>query len=205
MFLNKQEWLDKIKGFVQSWFSEDPNAKNILSGIAACLSQEQEILDTHLKETFIDTGSDEYVALHGEERSVERYSQEALSSYRERVKAIVNQSNLPAIKRLVDALLIRGECSIVEHTEAAKSFFNREVFFNRGAIDYDVLYNAFTVFIDPQIPEPETFFNREAFFNREYLNGSSQQLEYILENIIKAINTNKAFGTVYRLYTRTTA
>lgn len=201
MALTKDQWLIKIKRLVQTWVSERPDANAVLSGIAAVLAEQQKSAEDHVNETFIDLGSDEYVELQGDERSVTRLPGEGLSSYRQRVKMITNQSNVPALKQLVDAILIRGTSTFIEHY-AATNFLNRGAFLNRNIIDYDVLYNAFTILIDYQIPEPTSFLNRGAFLNREFLNGSSISSDAVFKNIIEAVNKNKAYGTVYRLIER---
>jgi len=203
MALTQDQWFKKLKSMVPSWvFEKNQENVAIFKGLAKTLNQTQLDADNQIKETFIDSATDEYVEFHGEERSVDRFSAEVLSSYRERVKIIVNNSNLPAIKSLVDALLIKGESNIIEHTGSVGSYFNRGAYLNRNIIDFDVLYNAFTILIDFQIPEPNAFYNRESFLNREFLQGSNVSSDTIFANIIKAVNKNKAYGTVYRLIER---
>jgi len=184
MALSQEQWLKKLKNLVPTWVFERNTENNaVFSGIAKILEQSQLDYEAHISETFIDEGSNDYVELHGDERSVERLAGETLSSYRERVKRIVNNSNVPAIKSLVDSLLIRGESTIIEHTSQSGNFFNRDSYLNRNIIDFEVLYNAFTILID-------------------FLNGSSISSDTVFENIIKAVNKNKAYGTVYRLIER---
>lgn len=201
MGLTQDQWTGKIKNLVPSWVARNPKSEAVFKSIGKVLSQVQDDYLTHVEETYIDTGSDDYVGLHGQERSVERLTEENLSSYRQRVKLITNQSDLPNIKKVVDSMLIRGEATIIEHHEAS-NFLGRSSFLNRNIIDFEVLYNAFTILIDYQIPEPTSFYNMESFLNREFLNGSSVSSDKVFENIIKAVNKNKAFGTVYRLIER---
>lgn len=203
MALSKQQWLNKLKGFVPSWvFERYEGSQSIFTGMASLFELVQKDYEQHIDETFIDKATAEYVELHGDERSVERLDMESLAGFRSRVKKIVNNSNVPAIKGLVDALLIRGESTIIEHNENSGNFLSRESFLNRNIIDYDVLYNAYTILIDFQIPEPTSFYNREAFLSREFLNGSSISSDTVFRNIIKTVNSNKAYGTVYRLIER---
>jgi hypothetical protein len=203
MSLTQQQWFDKLRTLIPAWvLQENIDAPKIFNAAAKCLAELQKDSQIHYDETFIDTGSDEYVALHGEERSVDRLPLESLGSYRQRVKLIVNKSNVPAIKAIVDGLLIRGECSIIEHSQFSGNFLNRESFLNRNILDFQVLYNAFTIIIPYQIPEATSFFDREAFLDREFLNGSSVSSDTVFANIIKAVNEAKAFGTVYRLIER---
>jgi hypothetical protein len=201
MALNQDQWYEKLKGLVQSWVVRDPASAAQFKAMAKALAEQQLVAENHVAETFIDTGSDDYVALHGDERSVERLSGENLSSYRARVKIITNKSNIPAIREIVQAQLIRGVPTIIEHHDAS-NFLNRNSFLNRNIIDYQVLYNAFTILIDYQVPEPTSFYNRESFLNREFLSGSSISSDTVFANIIEAVNKNKAFGTVYRLIER---
>lgn len=202
MALTKEQWFKKLSSLVQPWVTRESNSIAVFKGMAAILEQAQIDYEQHISETFIDTATDDYVALQGDERSVFRLSGESLSSYRSRVKRIINQSNLPAIKALVDSLLIRGESTIIEHSQFSGSFLDRQFFLNRNIIDYQVLYNAFTILIDFQIPEATSFYNRESFLNREFLNGSSLSSDTVFNNIIQAVNANKAYGTVYRLIER---
>lgn len=203
MALSKDEWFKKLKNLVPAWVFQD-SAENvaIFSGIAKILEQNQQDYEAQIQETFIDTATEDYLNLHGDERSIKQFDNENISAYRERVKKIVNSSNLPAIKSLVDALLIRGESTIIEHDRSVSNFLNRGSFLDRNIIDYDVLYNAFTILIDFQIPDPETFFNRGSFLDREFIGGSNTSSDNVFKNVIDAVNENKAYGTVYRLIER---
>ena len=107
----------------------------------------------------------------GEERGKPRIDGELLSIYRKRVKEIVNRSNCPAIKSLVDDIIINGESLIVEHDNFGLFYMNRSAYLNRGILPTELLYNAFTIFVPSQIPEPVTFLNRENFLNTEDLFG----------------------------------
>lgn len=206
MALTKSQWEKKLKALVPSWVFESPdgNAVAVFKGMAAVLEKAQEQYINHVKETYIDEGSDLYVALQGEERGdIIRLENESLDSFRVRVKKIINKSNLPAIKELVDSLLVNGQCIIIEH-HTPMNFLNREAYLNRLVIDFDVLYNAFTILINDQSPDPETFATREYFLNQSYF-GSGVDNTEVFTNIIEAVNQNKAYGTVYRLIERAPA
>jgi len=203
MALTKQQWKTKLKRLVPSWvFERVGENEAIWSAMAAILEAMQQDIDQHVKETFIDQASQEYVELQGDERSIGRLLNETLGSYRNRVKRIGNQANLPDLKAIVDGLLIKGESTFIEHTEKAGNFFNREAFIDRDIIDFEVLYNAFTIIIDLQKPDATSFYNREAFLNREFLSGSNTSLDSVAQNIVNAVNKNKAYGTVCRLIER---
>lgn len=200
--LTKQQWEKKLKSLVPSWVFEtqDGNASAVFKGMGAVLAKAQEQYLDHVKETFIDQGSDDYVGLQGFERDVERLENESLDSFRVRVKTIVNKSNLPAIKKLVDGMLVNGQCVIIEHS-SPMNFCDRSGFLNRLVIDFSVLYNAFTILIDDQSPDPESFLSRGYFADMSYA-GAGIDNSDVFQNIIQAINKNKAYGTVYRLIER---
>lgn len=205
MALTKAQWEKKLKSLVPSWVFEtsDGNASAVFKGMAAVMEKAQTQYLDHIKETYIDEGSDKYVALHGLERSVERLEGETLESFRFRVKNIINKSNLPAIKELVDSMLINGQCVIIEH-HSPINFLNRGAYLNRLVIDFDVLFNAFTIMIDDQSPDPSSFASREFFLNQSFM-GAGVDNEEIFKNVIQAVNKNKAYGTVYRLIERAPA
>lgn len=202
MALTQDQWYQKLKQLVPNWVFERENYNQaIFQGMAKILEQSQIQYENHLKETFIDTAGEEYLDIHADERSVERLPADTIATYRQKIKNILNNSNCPALKELVDSLLIRGESTFVENY-AAENFMNRGAFLNRNAIEPEVLYNAFTIIVDYQVPEPNGFYGRESFFDREFLNGSNESLLSVFENIVSTVNNNKAFGTVYRLIER---
>lgn len=202
MALTQDQWYEKLKQLVPSWvFEKEGNNVAIFQGMAKTLEQSQIQYEDHLKETFIDTAGEEFLDIHADERSVEKSVSDTIATYRQKIKNILNNSNCVSLKGLVDALLIRGTATFIEH-HSVENFMNRNAFFNRNAIGADVTYNAFTILVDFQVPEPTSFYSRESFMNREYLNGSSESLLSVFENIVETVNKNKAFGTVYRLIER---
>ena len=153
MGLSKAQWKERLKRLVPKWvFERVKENEAVFSGIAAVMESVQDDVADQIKETFIDQATSEYVELQGDERSVIKLPDENLSSYRQRVKVIKNQSNLPDLKALVDALLIRGVSTFIQHDDEIGSFLNRENFLNRDIIDFQVVYNAFTILIDFQVP-----------------------------------------------------
>jgi hypothetical protein len=202
MALTQEQWYQKLKQLVPNWVFEKENYNvAIFQGMAKILEQAQIQYENHLQETFIDTASEEFLDIHAEERSVTRLPADSIATYRQKIKNILNNSNCPSLKSLVDTLLIRGEATFIENY-SAENYMNRSAFFNRNAIEPEVRYNAFTIIVDYQVPEPNGFFSRESFFDREFLNGSNESLDSIFENIVETVNNNKAFGTVYRLIER---
>lgn len=202
-----EKWLKKLNSFVPSWVLEDQGIDkqkilSVFNAAAAALQRAEDSGNATLDETYISTATEDNLLKHGSERSIERLKDEKLSSYRERVKLIVNNSNLPALVDLIQPMLIQGVPTMIEHHSATGGFLNRGSYANRNIIDFNVLYNAFTIIIDEQIPDPELFANRSNFLNREEFIGSDKSIDSIFENIVKTVNNNKAYGTVYRLIER---
>ena len=201
MPLSQEQWFKKIKNLVPTWVANDDGVVAILKSVSLAMSKQQEKLELKVSDTFIDTAQKEYVDLHAEERSVSEINGEGLSSYRNRVKKIVNKSNKEALKMIGDGLLIRCESTIIENYQVS-NHLNRGSFLNRNIIDYETLYNAFTILIDYQVPEPTSFYNMCSFLDREFLQGSKSSSDSVFQNVIDAVNENKAYGVVYRLIER---
>ncbi len=200
MKLTKEQWLKKLKSFVPSWvFEEESTSLAIFSGISAVLEQIQEDADGLKDETFLDTASTRYLDWHGDERNSPRLFLEKNIDYAARIKNIVNKSNIEALKKIVNALLIKGQCRIVEHWNG-NNFYGRDpMYFNRDILTFTVLYNAFSIIVDEQKLTPVTFCNRLNFYNRESFIGSSSSSLILFQRIVEAVNRSKAFGTAYRL------
>lgn len=202
--MSQQTWYEKLKASVPSWVFEDENYNEaIFEAFAASLNAIEDDFRNHLAETFIDTASTKYLDQHGTERDIERLPAETDPSYAYRVKRIENNSNCVSIKSIVDGLLINGTSTIVENFTIS-NFLNRESFINRGILSVEVLYNAFTILVNKQIPEAVSFYNREMFMDREFLSGSNESSLALFNKIITEVDKAKAFGTVYRLIERPT-
>lgn len=202
MAKTKQQWYDVLITWLpQWWFNSIENQEAVLYGIAAVLERLDSDLQDHLRETFICQSVAGYTDEHGLERNLTRLSGELDPEFCERIRNIVNSSNCPALKQLVDALLDVGECTIIEDWEGGP-FFNRETFFNRGSLLVDSIYNAFTIIVDRQVHAPYSFYDRENFMNREDFIGTNESSLELFERIVSAVNSAKALGTVYRLAER---
>lgn len=201
--LTQVQWFNKIKSLIPSWVFENEHANvAITMGIAKVLNTAQANIDSLINETYIDSSSETYAEWHGEERSIIRLDSEQLSQYKQRIKKIVNKTNLFDIKKIVDALLIRGEAIVMDNKASSGAFMDRNAYLDRNIIDFEVIYNAFTIIIDYQKPLATSFFDRGTFFDRKSVYGSAKSLEEIFRNIVYAVNANKAYGTVYRLIER---
>lgn len=204
MALTKEQWFSKLKTMVPSWvFEGDKNNVAIFKGLAAVFHRVQLDSEEQRDQTFFDKAETEILNLHGSERGIKRLFNENNAAYSQRIKTIVNSSNVPALKAIVDSLLINGESQFIEH-HSAENFLNRGAYLNRNIINFDVIYNAFTILVKQQIPEATTFFNRENFYNRESFIGSNESSLTLFQRIADAVNDNKALGTVYRLIERAT-
>ena len=203
MALTKEQWKEKLKSFFPKWyFEEEENQDAHISGIAALFAQLDSDIDAHIAEAFIQTSNDLYLDAHGGERTIPRLDGEKDSEYRARVRNLANQSNKQAIKAIVDALLMVGECTIIEDFEAGV-YCNRENFVNRGAIIFDPkILNTFSIIVDKQIHEPYSFVDREYFCNRENFIGTITSSSYVFNLLVEAVNNAKALGTLYRVIER---
>lgn len=203
--MSKEIWYTKLKSLVPSWvFEKDRNAQAVFRGMAAVLNQVEQDYKAHIDATKIDLAPEEFVELMGKERSIDRITGEPLPAYRKRVKKIKNRSSLPEIKELIDNLLINGESSINEHSENDFLFMDSgESFCDNGVILTDYFYNAFTVTVPNQTPEPVIFCDNENFMdNEEGVVGSLESSDELFQQIIETIDINKAFGVFYRLFER---
>lgn len=199
--MSQASWYEKLKSYVPSWvFEEEEKSEAIFQGLAAVLDRVDGDYRQHILETQIDNSSEEYLKQMGKERGIFQLTGEPISAYRQRVKEIVNRSNCPLIKAIVDSIIINGESIIVEHDNFGLYYMNRAAYLNRGLLPTELLYNAYTVFVPDQTPQPVTFLSRESFLSREETLGSSESSILLFQHIVEALNINKGFGTVYRLY-----
>ncbi len=205
--LTQQQYFEKLKAMVPDWYflNERLNVATF-QGIAAVFARLHESAEEHFKETMIKTpnASELFLDAHGEERNVTRLPSEADPIYSERIRNITNLSDNPAIKSIVDALLVNGE-SIVRDGFNSRLFLNRETFYNRGDIFSDIFYNVFTIIVENQLHEPYSFMNRENFLSREDFFGATESSLAIFEQIAAAVDKAKAFGVLYRILERQAA
>lgn len=202
MALTQDQWYEKLRRLVPGWwFEEEDINKAVFHGFAKVLSLLDASLDDHIQETYICESEGAYLDEHGLERNLVRLAGEIDASFCERVRNIVNSSNCPSIKAIVDALLEVGESTFLEDFKD-QSFFNREDFFNRGKIWFDFVHYAFSILVDKQVHEPYSFFSREYFLNREDFYGTNESSLELFQRIVEAVNKAKAFGVAYRLIER---
>lgn len=201
MVLTKQEWFLKLKSWVPSHFHDKPVHDAHFYALARVLSSIQENIQSELNQAYIDYADDDYLAIHGDERSIPRLENENTNLYRLRLKNIGSKVDKNALKRIIDNILLNGEAVIYDDFDGGP-FLNRSHFLNCREILFDRAYNAFTVVIDNQIPVPDVNLNRGDFLNRgEFLFGG-ETTENLYSLLIEAINHFKALGTMYRLIER---
>lgn len=203
MALTQEQWFNKLSSYVPSWvFQEDKNATAHYQGLAKALEALQGSAEDHIKETYITTSSGEFTDLHGKDRNEVRTATDTPETFKARIREIINSSNVPALKALVDSMLISGESTIVEH-HSAEVFCDAGAFLDVNVIPVgDLLYDFFTVIINHQIPPASTFCDIDAFCDNTYMTGAVESDPKLFQGIIEAINKNKALGTEYRLIER---
>ena len=202
MALTQAQWYAKLRSFFPRWyFQEEQNQTAHLQGLASLLATVQDEVDGHVANTMLLTAAGEYLDEHGLERAVARLTSEMDAEYRIRVQSLANQSNKPAIKAIVDALLINGESIILEDYEA-QIFASREAFLNRGHLLLEQVFNAFSIVVDPQIHAPYSFCDREYFADRENYIGQAESSQLVFDLILAAVNRVKAFGALVRIIER---
>lgn len=199
--MTKAQWYTTLVGWLPSWWTVSGEDEAILWGVAAVLEKLEGSLGEHIAETYILQAALGYLDEHGLERNLSRLSSELNPAFADRIRNIVNTTNRPALKALVDALLDVGESTIVEDYDAG-TFFNTEDFMSRGELLITAIYNAFSIIVDNQVHAPYSFFTREDFCDREDFIGTNESSLELFQQIVEAVNAAKALGTVYRLIER---
>jgi uncharacterized radical SAM superfamily Fe-S cluster-containing enzyme len=202
MALSQADWYAKLKSWVPTWFFESEHFNVAeFQGIARLLSEAQQQSEDHVSQTFLSQATDTFLDTHANERNYRRLPQEIDAVFSPRIRSLLNQSNFPAIKILVDAFLIVGESTIREHFRDI-IFLNREAFYSRREVFTDIYYNAFSIIVEKQLHVPYSFASRENFFSREDFAGSNESSQTIFDLIVETVNNVKAAGTLYRVIER---
>jgi hypothetical protein len=202
MALNQSQWYEKLKSFVPEWWFEQDNYNQaVFQGLAAVLAELQLRGEEHQQITYLDGATEQFLDAHGDERNVIRLIPEPDNVYRERIRNIVNNSDCPAIKGLVDPILINGEATIIEHFKD-RVFFGREAYYSRKQLFLDAFYNLFTIIVDNQTHAPYSFLSREQFAVREDFFGTGESELSLFEQIVAIVNKAKAFGVMYQVLER---
>ena len=202
----QDQWYSKLQSFVPNQFTVDEGLfTSVFYAVAKALSAQGTMVDEMVRDTFIMLSRDGTLDTHGGERSIARinsFFRELDPAYRVRVQNFFTQPNKFSIKAVIDKILIRGVSQIREDFESS-FFFNRESFFNRGAILIDpVILNTFTIVIDKQVHAPYSFFDREYFSDRGDFVGRNDSSEEVFNLILQIVNNTAALGTLYRIVER---
>lgn len=202
----QNQWFDKLKSFVPMQYTENEGLFTaVFYALAQALSAQGTVADEMVRDTFILLSRDGTLDTHGGERSIDRivtFFRELDPAYRIRVQNFFSQPNKFAIKAVIDKILVRGVSQIREDFESS-IFFDRESFFNRGAILIDpAIINTFTILIDRQVHDPYSFFDREYFADRGDFLGLNDSSEEVFNLILQIVNNAAALGTLYRIIER---
>lgn len=184
MALTQEQWFQRLKAWVPGWYFEGDEAEvseAVFYAMAKLLSQ----MDTERAEllafTFIDESTTPYLELLGDERSVDRLSGESDALYRQRIKTrnISSKCSYPEINTIAqDAITVNV---VVREDFSYGTFCDAGSYLNCGDILFDWVENGgFSVIIDPGADPDE------------------------VTAMITSINTNKAFGVLYRVVERFT-
>jgi hypothetical protein len=197
----KEEWSERLRSWVPSWFFErDKNSKAYFNALAAVLADCEERIAEHLAETFILTAQGDVVDLHGHERKVFRLPGEGDAAFANRIRYIVNNSHIVAIKALVDAILINGE-SIITEDYNAQIFCDRENFITPNSILLSqIIKDAFSVLIPFQVHAPYSFCDREHFCGREDFYGRYTSSDEVFASVVAAVEAARAAGCLFRVF-----
>lgn len=199
----KAQWFAKFKSWLPQWvFNETTYTNAIFGGIAKTLETSDEATKNLVDSTYIDKAVGEFLDLHAFDRNLERYQDESDLSFATRIKgsSLQSQCDKIALMALINKVLVRGKCVIINDYES-EVFVNRDIYANRGHILIEPIYNTFTVIVDKQVHEPFSFSDREAFVSFDFVGQNESDLE-LFNSIINIINSNKAFGTLYRIVER---
>lgn len=115
MALTQAKWRAKLELIAPTWFFETEEEQDAhLNASAKLLEQLDLDVDAHIANTFILQANDLNIDAQGDERSIIRLFGELDAVYAPRVQSLKNLSNCPALKVLVDNLLIDPPPSIAE-------------------------------------------------------------------------------------------
>lgn len=195
----QQELYEKLSNWVPTWFFEQQFYQEAVFQSIAKMWEAMDLSIAELEDmTYICRSIDEYLEEHAFERNVRRQSGESDPSLQDRTKNIVNQSNCPALKSIVDNLLCTGESIFIEADGFA--FFDRDAFFNRGDIFATKKYNYFYIVIPEQVvPGLEDFHSRDCFYSRDCFFSARPRTvkQEVYDAITAQVNKSKACGTLY--------
>lgn len=199
MALTNEQWTQKLKRFVPSWWFEDDDVTEALFyAIGAVFAGIDEDNDDQFNQIFLTRATAPLLDLMGSERSITRLAGESDSDYALRIQRITSQTDLPEIKAVIDSLLAVPGCKILE-APMGSPYCSRGNFLSRDDYTSSFRNNFFTVVVPMQIHAPYNFLSRAAFASRLGFVGTVESETDFYSSIIAAVNAQKAFGVLWRL------
>jgi hypothetical protein len=190
MALTKEQWFQKLKGWVPTWFFSSAEYQEAhFYALAELLRLLQVEMEAHRDQTFILQSTAPTLDLHGAERSTTRFAAEPDAHYADRIRLISNTVTVDVLDPAINATLNNGVCIFIENwaygwfdedaASAEEYFFDTE---DTIWLDKTKTWNWFTVVIPIQT-------------------GGTPSV--IQSDIISAIEANKALGVAYDVMYRT--
>lgn len=199
MAQNLEQWYEKLRAWVPSWWFEQERYNVAVFMATAAMFQrvEQDTLD-HFNTTFLGQATNPVLDLIASERGITRMAGESDSALVVRIQRITSQTDKTAIKQAVDKLLIVAGCKILEAPQNSP-YASRRCFASRDEIECSFKENLFTIVVPKQIHVPYSFVSRLNFASRSNFAGTSTTSTAEYASIITAVNAMKAFGVMYRI------
>lgn len=197
MAQTQAQWTAKLQSFVPAWwFDSNPRATALFNAMGAVFAGIDADVNDHFLATFITQAVSPTLNAHGEERGVFQLPNESAVAYRIRIQRITSQTDKPHIKKLIDSLLLIGQCTIYE-SPTNNPYFSRGNFIGQNGFFVSARQNYFLVTVPQQVHAPYSFFARSNFAARSNFIGSIDSTSTIFQSIIAAIDRNIAFGVMY--------
>ena len=206
MAKTQAQWRAILGTFLPRWYFEDLRLQDAhMNALAKVLETLEADAKLNLDQTFILKATDIFLIAHGLERGIKKRSGELDPVYAKRVQNLVNQSNCPALEKIVNEILLEGAAIVFDNQDGGL-FLDRDIFCDRDDIIIEPLYNVFTIITPPQFNDISTFSGDtgdddtfENFVDRDDFIGSKVRTDANYDDIIAAFDEFKALGTLYRI------
>ena len=195
------DWVNKLYSIVPKWFiNSGKHTNSVVYGMAAMLDALQNDVKETVDQTFISKAVGEYLDWHGSERGVERIEGESDKAYRARIISFADSSNLAAIKRIIDSVLLEGSSLVYDTTDARLGLYcdRKNYLGSNSLLRYGPTVNCFTVIIPEQRPKVSSFFG-SSFFNEPSYFSHASNVKDILDGLINLVNESKAVGVTWEM------
>lgn len=193
------QWYDKLKSFVPSWwFEKQVYSVAMFRAIAAMFNKIELDADDQFNSTFILRADAPVLDTLGDERDITRLNGETNPPYALRIQRITSQTDRPDIRAIVDALLIKPGCIIKEIPYDAP-YCARGNFCSRNDYVSEFINSFFVIIIPKQVHTPYSFVGRSLFCGRLGFAGSEDNATAFYPSIIASVDAVKAFGEMYAI------